>query len=184
MPNRGHLHHVRGPQVHGILQRRCHVQRGRPGQLHTVHQGRGAPQKACRAASRRNRRRWNKQGHPSTPTEPTPDIFSGPMLVELQCDKCNKTAVPSQFVCISRGQRLQAGHRASVRSKLRAERIEQAARIAEKFGVDYNATTSDVVAANVGEAAGRGERGIVRHGVDCQCEDAPRRGTQSRRRRH
>ena len=162
----------------------CPERPSRPAAYCTSGAGRSTEGLQCQEEQETVEQTSHPQGHPSTPTEPAPDIFSGPLLVELQCDRCNKTAAPGQFVCMSCGQCLQAGHRASVRSKLRAERIEQAACIAKKFGVDYNAITSDVVAANLGEAASRGERGVVRHGVDCQCEHAPRRGTQSRRRWH
>ena len=86
-------------------------------------------------------------------SETTPDTTYGPRLVELRCEKCQMVAIPGQFLCHSCGQRLKAGHRESARLKLKAKRSAQAAMIAE-----LRVLTSDIIAANLSQAAGRGQR--------------------------
>ena len=72
---------------------------------------------------------------PASSTEEVPDTSSGPMLVELACEKCQRTTVPGQYICLECGQQLKAGHRATIRARVREERSKHANRIADKLGV-------------------------------------------------
>ena len=79
------------------------------------------------------------QASASASAEEVPDTSSGPMLVELACEKCQRVTIPGQFVCLECGQRLKAGHRANIRAKAREDRSKHANRIADKLMQSFDA---------------------------------------------
>ena len=84
------------------------------------------------------------------------------MLVELACEKCQRITVPGQYICLERGQRLKAGHRANIRAKMREDRSKHANRIADKHGGAITALTSEHILYHTeeGDSSGRGKRGM------------------------
>ena len=102
------------------------------------------------------------QATASASTEEVPDTSTGPMLVELACEKCQRVTIPGQFVCLECGQKLKAGHRANIRTKAREDRSKHANRIADKLGVAISSLTSQHILYHTdeGDTSGRGKRGI------------------------
>ena len=102
------------------------------------------------------------QASASASAEEVPDTSSGPMLVELACEKCQRVTIPGQFVCLECGQRLKAGHRANIRAKAREDRSKHANRIADKLGVAISSLTSQHILFHTeeGDSSGRGKRGM------------------------